>query len=134
MTTIALLTSTDGFGPAPRRIATSAEDFSVTSDRGSRRPRLGQRIDQVSRFELRRIEDDGRARLAELLEVVGPDVLVLDEEDARLLPFPQRSELHVADDRLECGGVQVVGNPALIDAADGIHRLREDLHLRIGEW
>src|SRR5689334_14652173 len=102
-------------------------------DRTSLTARLGKRVDKLSRLELGWVHDHGLSRLTELIDVVAADVLVLDIEDARLLPFTERAEFHVPDDGLERGLVQVVRDLRLIDCADRANRLRQDLQLRIPE-
>src|SRR5215469_10930486 len=95
--------------------------------------RLGVRIDEFAGLELARIHNHSFAGLAELIDVVALDVLVLDVEDARPIPFAERPELNVADDRLECCPVQVVGDFRLIESAHRADRLRKHLQLSIGK-
>jgi len=89
--------------------------------------RLGEGLDQFARLELLRIDDDGLAGLAELIDVVPLDVLVLNIKDPRLFPFAERAELHLADDGVEARIVQIRSELALVGAACCGDRLAENL-------
>src|SRR5450759_2071566 len=78
------------------------------------------------------MQDGLPARLAKLLDVVTGYVLILIEQDARLVPLAQRPELDLADDGVKFGLMSVFGELLLIDAAHRFERLLDHLHLGIG--
>jgi hypothetical protein len=90
-------------------------------------------VDEFARFEFRRIYDYGFAGLAELADVICLKILILHEQDSRPFPFADRTEFYIANDGIERRLVQVFCEFGLIDNSDGADRLRQDLHLRVGE-
>src|SRR5665213_524228 len=90
-------------------------------------------VAEAARLEFRRIEDDLRPRLAELIEVGALDALVLDEQHLAFFPLAVVGEFHVARYRLERGGVDILRELGLVEAADLGDRVAQDLHLGIGE-
>src|SRR5947209_4049885 len=94
-------------------------------------PCLGEGVDQLSRFELRRIHDHSLAGLPKLIDVVALNVLILDIKNSGLFPFAEGTELHIPDDGLEMRLVQIVSELALIDAANCGDSLSQDLHFRV---
>ena len=73
------------------------------------------------------------ARLLELIEILATDMLVLDRQNARLLPFAERAELHIANDRLEARIVEMSGKFSLIEAAGRGYRFPQNLERGVGE-
>ena len=78
-------------------------------------------------------QHDPLAGLLELLEVAVLDVLELDHQHARGRPLAVLAELDRADDGVELGVADVVGELLLVEAADRLDRLAQDLHVGVGE-
>src|ERR1700722_10825486 len=95
--------------------------------------RLREGITQRAGLELRRIEDDLRAWMRKLLDVVALHVLVLDGEHARPRPFAVGAELDLADDGLEGAVVDDVGDFRLVERSRLGDRLGQDVGRGIGE-
>ena len=74
------------------------------------------RIDHLARLVLRRRYHDLGREVLELADVIALDVLELDLEHARLRPFALRAERHVADQGLERGLADVIGELVVIEA------------------
>src|SRR5215475_13115154 len=119
--------------PSARTQAT--EEIGDCQSRRGELPSLGfgERIDQLPRLQFRRVEYDGLAGLPELVDVIPLDVLILDVEDPGFLPLAERTELDLADNGLERCIAHVVGELALVDAADSLYCASQDLHFRVRE-
>jgi hypothetical protein len=92
--------------------------------------RLLVRIDHLTAFELRRIDDHFRLRIAEVVDAVALDVLELGGERPLLCPLAERSEFDLADDSLERGLVHVGRERIVVEALGRGGRLAE--HLQVG--
>src|SRR5437763_366937 len=91
-------------------------------------------VDQLARFQLRRIQDHRLAGFPELVQIVAANILILDVENARPFPFAEWTEAHVTNDSLERTTVQIVGELALIDPADCFHGLTQNLQFGVSKW
>src|SRR5215471_11971672 len=78
------------------------------------------------------MQDDGLAGLLELFHGATFNAPVLNEQDARLDPFPARPELDFSDDRIECRVADVLGELLVVERTDRRDSRFEDLHLGIG--
>ena len=96
-------------------------------------PRLAIRIDHVAGLVLGRPQDQLLAAGAELLEVIGHDVLKLSEELARFRPLAVLAECDVPDHGLERVATDVGRELVVIGALGFFHRLGEHLAGRIAE-
>src|SRR5438128_2199200 len=68
-----------------------------------------------------------------LVEAVALNILKLNENGARLRPFPKLVESDRSDNGAEFIVVNVIGKLIVIEAARCLDRLLENLHCRIGE-
>jgi hypothetical protein len=57
-------------------------------------------------------------RPAKLIDIASVNVLVLYEQDPRLVPLAERSKFHRANHRLERGAVNIFSNQLLVDFSD----------------
>src|SRR5215469_4812127 len=89
------------------------------------------RIDHLARLILRRRYYDLGRDVPELADVITLDVLELHLEHARLRPFARGPERHVADQGLERGVADVIGEFVVVEAFRGRYRLLQDLKLRV---
>src|SRR6202166_4769316 len=92
----------------------------------------GEGIMELAVCELLRLDDDLRADLFELFEVVANDPLILNIEKSRLGPVAIWCEGDFADHRIEGVGVDVAADVIWVQALRCCHRLFENLHAGIG--
>src|SRR5262245_1017925 len=93
--------------------------------------RLLVRIDHLARFVLRRRYHDLGRDVPELADVIALDVLELHLEHAGLRPFALGPEPHLADQRVERGLADVIGELVVVEAIRGRYRLLQDLKFGI---
>src|SRR5439155_22288245 len=87
--------------------------------------RRGVRVDDGAGLELLGVEHHLLARPAELIDARAVDLLVLDHEGASLCPLAVLPELHLADDRVDLGGAEVIAQQLLVYANRRLEGLAE---------
>src|SRR5215468_3394876 len=89
------------------------------------------RIDHLARLILRRRYHHLGRDVPELADVIALDVLELHLEHARLRPFALDPERHIADESVECGFADVIGERVVVETFRGRYRLLQDLKLGV---
>src|SRR5664280_801840 len=90
-------------------------------------------VDHVARLVFGRRNDGQGFRVLELIDGVALDAAELRLEYPRLRPFAIGRKLDVADDGLERGLAQIIGELAVVEALGGGDRLAQHVEVSIAE-